>query len=525
MKAISKFLFIYLFLAPAFSLNSLKVEKGKIVDVVTKQPIGLFGVNLFESHLGWTISQNIDEMERNLVAIKNYGFNALRVPLNMSYIEPAPDVFPDNPLYSEIMLQHKLKDGFPRFLDALIKKANELGMYVILEFHELPADPWRYFAGGDEQLRGSGKHGGAISWMAKITEKEGKIEKVELDWEKAYIYVPKALAWLARHYKNNPTIAGIEVPWNEPVGGWADDSELYYRLVQACARAIKREDPQRLVFMDIQDWGAGVNFLPPTSTYKTPPEVDVLFPHFYFGMHCPNTPYEQALRCAVANWTSWYTGWGKPVVIGEYGTAGLTLDWINSHKVDIEKFYSQLSFSSSGELKMSLIAKDVIGGCLRQWKEMGVQGVFYWAWWSGIPEEGGGQGDLRIAENLVGIFKEFEESLKKPILTSADAKIAVICDINRRSQYGSPQNLLTITDVLVSNGFVPFHTLFSQAIMENKDLLKRRNYSKVIVLLDGIPNDILKLVKENVPLNRFHLVQEEKANWKNELLNFLKRKH
>ncbi len=500
-------LLVFLVSIPAFALPPLKVERGRLVDAVTKQPVWLFGVNLFESHLGWTISQDINEMERNLLAIARFGFNALRVPLNMSYIEPAPNVFPDNPRYAEIMRQHNLKEGFPHFLDTLVKKAGELGMYVILEFHELPTDPWRYFAGGNEQLRGTGQHGGAIAWLAKITEEDGKIEKVELDWDKAYEYVPKALAWLARRYKGNPILAGIEVPWNEPVGGWAEDEKLYYRLVQACARAVKKEDPTRLVFMNVQDWGAGINFLPSSSTWRTPPEVDVLSPHFYFGMHCPNTPYKQALRCAVANWTSWFTGWGKPVVVGEYGTHGLTRDWLEGHSKEL------------GEFSFDSLANEVIGACLKQWKEMGVQGVLLWAWWGGIPASGIGKGrDLRV---VLPALEQFVRDFKKPRLTSIEAKVAVICDIKRRSQYGDPQDLLAISDVLVSQRVLPFHTVFAQAFMEEKSFLEKRNYEKIILLADGLSEEIIKLVKGSVPKERLFVIQQERASWREELLKFL----
>jgi len=498
------------------SLHPLKVEKGRIVDKVTGKPIGLFGVNLFESHLGWAISQDVSVMERNLTAISRLGFNALRVPLNMSYIEPAPDVFPDSPSYSEIMHQHNLKDGFPRFLDTLVQKADELGLYVILEFHELPADPWRYFAGGQEQLRGSGKHGGAISWLAKIEEKEGKIAKVELDWDKAYEYVPKALAWLARHYKGNPTLAGIEVPWNEPVGGWAEDENLYYKLVQACARAVKKEDPNRLVFMDVQDWGAGVNYLPPSSTWRTPPEVDVLFPHFYFGMHCPNTPYEQALRCSAANWASWFTGWGKPVMVGEYGVAGLNEDWMRGHLEELRKFYN----FSGDKPDTSLLHRDVMRACLEQWKKMGIQGVFYWAWWEGIPGRAEGKSDLTLSSGFE-VLKEFADSFRNPKQTSSDAKIAVICDISKRSQYGSPQDLLLISDILIKENATPFHTLFLQAIKGKGDILSKRKYQKVILLADGLDEEAIQSLRKFIPQKHLLIISQSEKGWINKLARFL----
>jgi len=33
----------------------------------------------------------------------HYGFNVVRMPLNMSHIQPAPGVFPDDPRYAEEM--------------------------------------------------------------------------------------------------------------------------------------------------------------------------------------------------------------------------------------------------------------------------------------------------------------------------------------------------------------------------------------------------------------------------------------
>lgn len=510
-------LVLVFFISYAFALHPLKVEKGRIIDALTKQAIRLYGVNLFESHLGWVISQDVGEMEKELSAIARLGFNALRVPLNMSYIEPAPDIFPDDPKYREIMRQHNLKENFPFFLDALVKKAGELGLYVILEFHELPSDPWRYFAGGNEQLRETGKHGGAISWLAKISEENGKIKSVELDWDKAFIYVPKALAWLAKHYKGNPTLAGIEVPWNEPVGGWAEDERLYFKLVQACARAVKVADPERLVFMDVQDWGAGVNFLTPASTWRTPPEVDGLFPHFYFGMHCPDTPYEQALRCAVANWTSWFISWGKPVLIGEYGIAGLTEQWIAKHKKELERLYP-----SKNGIDDSLLFEDVLRACLEQWMKMGVQGVFYWAWWKGIPGQGGGKANLSISDGF-SVIQKFADVFKKTKNISTNANIAVICDLSSRSQYGAPQDLLAISDILVKTGATPFHTIFAQAIIQDESFLRKRNYKKVIVLEARLPEEAKEIIYKTVPANKIFIVKQERTDWHKELSDFLKR--
>lgn len=503
-----------------FSLPHLKVQGGVLTDE-RGEPIGLFGVNLFESHLGWAIEQNVVEMERTLKAIAACGFNAIRVPLNMSYIEPAPDVFPDDSRYEEIMKQHRLKPTFPQFLDALVRTAGNLGLYVILEFHELPADPWRYFAGGDEQLRKTGKHGGAISWMAKLTYRpDGTIERVELDWDKAFEHVPKALAWLAKRYKGNTTIAAIEVPWNEPVGGLADDENAYFRLVQACVRAVKRVDPLRLVFMDVHDWGACVNFLPPSSCWRVPKEVDALFPHFYFGMHCPQMPYEVALQIAAAHWVSWFLAWDKPVLVGEYGTAGLSWQsWLKRNEEVLMQRYKLFGEQPS----LDALRADVVKACLEQWLKMGVQGVFYWAWWGGIPGLEIGQQTDSLTHGLE-VMKEFAPKFKKPKVTAAEAKVAVVCDKGKRAPYGDLSDLAAIAQILVAEGATPYHVLFGEAILaERRWQFQLRRYGKVIVLADGLPEEVLTKVRLTVQPNRIIIVRQDEPQWQELLREFLRK--
>ncbi|MCS7253980.1 MAG: cellulase family glycosylhydrolase [Armatimonadota bacterium] len=506
----------------AFAISPLAVRNGKLVNAKTGKPIGLFGVNLFETHLGWAVRQDVAEMERNLEAIAKCGFNAIRVPMNMSYIEPAPNVFPDDAQYSEIMHKHRLKDGFPKFLDALVKKAGELGLYVIFEFHELPSDPWRYFAGGNEQLRKTGKHGGAISWMANLTLREdGTIEKVELDWEKAIEHVPKALAWLARRYKGNPIVAAIEVPWNEPIGGLANEEESYFKLVKACAAAVKGVDKNRLVFMDTQDWGACVNFLPPSSCWRVPDEVDALFPHFYFGMHCPNMPFEISLNAAAANWVSWFLAYGKPVLVGEYGIAGLDWkSWLERNKEVLQKRYQLF-----GEKPMiGAFYADVLRACLEQWLKMGVQGVFYWAWWEGIPGMAAPFRERTYAlTHGHEVLMEFAPKFQNISITSADAKVVVICEKERRAQYGDPRDLAAISNLLIAANVVPYHVIFVEALLGDQRWLRQlKRYQKVIILADGLREGCIELVGKFVEKGRTFIVRQGEANWQINLQNWLK---
>ncbi len=514
-------LFSLMLVSSAFAISPLAIRDGKLIDAKSGKPIGLFGVNLFETHLGWAIRQDIGEMELNLEAIAKCGFNAIRVPMNMSYIEPAPNVFPDDAQYGEIMRKHRLKDGFVQFLDALVEKASKLGLYVVLEFHELPSDPWRYFAGGNEQLRKTGKHGGAISWMAKLTLREdGTIEKVELDWEKAFEHVPKALAWLAKHYKGNPTIAAIEVPWNEPVGGLANEEESYFNLVQECAKAVKNADRNRLVFMDTQDWGACVNFLPPSSCWRVPEEVDALFPHFYFGMHCPDMPFEMSLKVAAANWVSWFLAWGKPVLVGEYGIAGLTWkNWLERNKDALQKRYQLFGNSP---LKDALYS-DTLRACLEQWLKMGVQGAFYWAWWEGVPGMAAPfrQKTLTLTHGH-DVLGDFAPKFRKIMVAAADARVAVICEKDRRAQYGSPRDLALIADVLIDTDSVPYHVIFAEALFGDQKWLKQlKRYGKIIILADGLRENCIGLVEKLVDKGRIFAVRQGEPNWQINLRKWL----
>jgi hypothetical protein len=203
-------------------------------------------------------------------------------------------------------------------------------------------------------------------------------------------------------------------------------------------------------------------------------------------------------------------------MVGEYGVAGLNEDWMRKHIDELRKVYN----FSGDKPDSSLLHRDVIKACLEQWKEMGIQGVFYWAWWEGIPGRAEGKSDLTLSSGFEAL-KEFADSFKNPKLTSADAKIAVICDISKRSQYGSPQDLLLVTDILTRENAVPFHTLFSQAIKEKEEFLSKRKYEKVILLADGLDEETLKVVEKIFEKEKIISFRQEETNCEDKLKKFL----
>lgn len=270
--------------------------------------------------------------------------------------------------------------------------------------------------------------------------------------------------------------------------------------------------------MDIQDWGAAINFLPPSSCWLVPKEVDGLFPHFYFGMHCPDMPFETALQIAAAHWISLFLAWDKPVLVGEYGTAGLTWEnWLRRNEKLLSERYQLFSANPNREA----FHADVMRACLEGWLKMGVQGAFYWAWRSGIPGMDIDQRTYTLTHGFE-VLKEFAPKFKKPNVVAANAKVAVVCNKGRRARYGALQDLALISQVLVGLGITPYHVLFDEAIMAERVWLgKLRRYDKVIVLADGLTENVLTKIQSVVPPNRLFVVRQSELQWQNELERFV----
>lgn len=251
---------------------------------------------------------------------------------------------------------------------------------------------------------------------------------------------------------------------------------------------------------------------------RIPDEVDALFPHFYFEMHCPHMPYETALQIAAAHWVSWFLAWGKPVLVGEYGIA--SLNWESWLKRNGEVLMQRYQLFGDNPNRKAFHA-DVIRACLEQWLKMGVDGVFYWAWWCGIPGQEVGQRTYTLTHGLE-ILGEFAQKFKEAKVKAVDAKIAVVCDKGRRAQYGDLCDLAAISQVLVEANAVPYHVVFSEAIMaERRWLYQLRRYARAIVLTDGLQNEVLTKVRLVVQPSLLILVTQEESGWREKLMNSL----
>lgn len=453
------------FSAPIGAEDALVVRDGSIVTKSGRE-VRLFGVNIYQSHMHWARRQNHEDYRTQLAMIAEAGFNAVRMPLNMAYFMPEKGVLPDDPRYPEIMAKHKLPSGAMAFYDGLVEEAARLGIYVIPEFHELPTDPYRWFAGGIEQDRDTGKAGKAVSWMARLDS----VGNHRPDEALAMSEIPKTLAWMARYWKGNPAIAGIEVPWNEPRGPLTEP-EAFAKLVAACADAIKEADPDRLVFLCPVDWGAMVNNMPDVSVWKIPDSVDVMFPHFYPGMHSNSSGEAGTWSTSMASWISWLAGSGRPVMVGEYGT--VEMHRAGFWKDTISEKQKAITYSAA----------------VAQWAAQGVQGVFAWAWEGGVNRDET-TGLLKDGAHVLPLWADaFSNNKAKPL---SNSRLAVVCAPSMRAQYGTRHDLWKIADTLMDTHKTPFATIFDSQVIGQPGVLSR--FDDIWVITNSLAGGVLERV-------------------------------
>jgi hypothetical protein len=122
------------------------------------------------------------------------------------------------------------------------------------------------------------------------------------------------------------------------------------------------------------------------------------------------------------------------------------------------------------------------------------------------------------------VLREFSQKFREIRVTSADAKIAVVCEKERRAQYGNLQDLATIAEVLINNNSVPYHVIFSEALFaDRKWLTQLSRYQKIVVLSDGLRKDCIELLKEYAKSAKIFAVKQSETNWQDELKKWLQK--
>lgn len=263
------------------TLPPLAVREGMLVQMLPDQkakPFGFVGLNYTQFQLNLGRRESYELLARDVNQLAGWGISAVRVTLNIGMLQPEEGLFPDAPRYEDALKEHRLTPEWFRMLEYFIALAGERGIYTVFDWHEYPTHPYRYFAGGEEKDKGTGKPGTAVAWLCPDRTSTVAFDMSNPRHLKAILETNR---WVARRFKGNPNLLGIEVPFNEPHCRYMNNQANWAAVTSACARAVKEQDPARLTFSMPAGWGHENTSW--TSTWMPPEYVDGQAPHHYIA--------------------------------------------------------------------------------------------------------------------------------------------------------------------------------------------------------------------------------------------------
>jgi endoglycosylceramidase len=231
--------------APA-ATPTLRAEGGRLLDERGREVV-LHGVNariegLFDVSFddGRAPVEEVPVFDRASLrrAVHEVGFNALRVPINWSGLQPSAGFVPLDRAYLDE-------------LDRVLEDCAALEVWCLVDLHqdayskeigEDGAPLWAIIPAPDELLEGPLLDLEARRTSSQVLEAFGTFFTGRHGVQDAYLDM---LARLAAHLEGKPWVAGIEV-FNEPVC----DEELALQFAAAAERAIHEVDPDRLVLFE-----------------------------------------------------------------------------------------------------------------------------------------------------------------------------------------------------------------------------------------------------------------------------------
>lgn len=336
------------------------------------RPFAFTGTNYTDFMLGMTVRKNLGyrSIAEAVTQMQAWGMRAARVTLNIGAIQPAEGVFPGDPRWEEVYRRHKLRTDFFEKLEYFVALAGDHGIYTVFDFHGIPADPYRYFLGGQPADRAAGKPGSAIAYLAK----EKPTTFVDVQEPRELKALEETFVFLARHFRGNPNVLGFEVPFNEPHDSYMSIPANFNRVTGRIIRLINAEDPERLTFSMPPAWGH--DNASPAATWLPPDGLTGGGPHFYVGNGpVPLRPdakqhkepwlcrdADQTFDYALAAVLFPYSGLDYPVYNGEGGEHGN------------RSFLPAMSSEESASL--------MIDATLTQCYAAGLAGFLQWTMWS-----------------------------------------------------------------------------------------------------------------------------------------------
>lgn len=247
------------------ALSPLKVEKGQLMDTKGRTVI-LHGLNEMNKQYPFTPSA-IGFDERNIRFIKQHGFNAIRLGIFWSAIEPE---------------EGKYNHQYLNDIKKTILQLNKQGIYTLVDFHQdgysektngLGAPDWATFKKGNLYLK---KIGFPLSSFCN-SKKRLSMATCE-NWDNFWQDMPvegagglqekyiDMIAHVVRFYKSTPGIFGYDI-MNEPFPGtqWTQcrvkgldfsigcksfDSTTLTSFYNKAAQSIHDIDPKKIIFYE-----------------------------------------------------------------------------------------------------------------------------------------------------------------------------------------------------------------------------------------------------------------------------------
>jgi len=448
--------------------DKLRLVGGMFVDR-RGRAVGLFGTS-FDIHSNlwnwwatdWSkVFEGWGKPAIELVAL--YGMNIVRLAFAAPFFMPKPGVGPESPEFERAFAEFErmareewkkepgLKYGrcgeeYLKFMDRLIEHCRRNGIYVVLDWHQWP----------------DGKEW-AWGWWSDVNLDEILNGLVDV-WRR-----------LARRYRDEPAVLGFDIPFNEPTQDWAMDDERYKALIRRIIKAVKSEAPEKLIFMEPQDWGhhCDVGDVHPVSLWDFPEGVDAVYPHYYLGIHLPNTDRVEAYKGWLANWLSWFL---KPTAIGEWDPAHAYL-----------RGCGQREWEPGLDPEYPEGLSRCIDAHLAFFYAQGVQMLNQWAWY--------GDPWARKGADTVLKFAHFWKEHPPIPFERAKPKVGLVCNPRYRASYGVSRDLQILVDELLDCHICPFKTVFENCLLQNPKVL--RQFDALIVYTKGMSDEAIDKIRKS----------------------------
>jgi endoglycosylceramidase len=285
---------------PSAEAGYLRTDGSWIVDS-NGAIVLLRGANLRGYHFGYPSFWQTVHSEADYANMKSWGFNAVRLLLAWSNVEPRKGVYDDQYL---------------GYVDRDIAWAKKYGIYVILEFHQ---NKW------NSKWDGNGAPDWAVTQYS--ADEAGFVAAVTDFWNSQELRAHFTDAWkhVVQRYSNEPTVVGYDI-LNEPYlmfdesapidpsTRWNTILGLYEQVVQG----IRTVDINHMVFVEPD---------PDALSYLTAfDDSNVVWaPHFYYYVYYPygkpyfhdNATYLSSSLDAL--YQKIVVGLQQPLWIGEFG--------------------------------------------------------------------------------------------------------------------------------------------------------------------------------------------------------------